>query len=150
MGREGLNLRDVTSYIASLYVIHFNGAPNFDDAQLSRLRAYNFEREHPGKQPSWDDWPPTNHRGELAGQKLSGDRMLRGRLGIPQRNQIGWVEQAYREKVVPRLSGVAVPTIIRAVAVSEPYALRIRGGRCVPHPRHWPALAGLVGVSSGK
>jgi hypothetical protein len=59
-------------------------------------------------------------------------------------------EQAYREKIIPRLSGVGVPTIMRAVAVSEPYALRIRGGRCVPHPRHWPALAGLVGVSSGK
>ena len=59
-------------------------------------------------------------------------------------------EQAYREKIIPRLSGVGVPTIMRAVAVSEPYALRIRGGRCVPHPRHWPTLAGLVGVSSGK
>ena len=56
-------------------------------------------------------------------------------------------EQAYRERVVPQLSGVAVPTIMRAVAVSEPYILRIRGGRCVPHPKHRLALAVLVGGS---
>ena len=35
LGREGLNLTDVTSYMASLYLIHFNGAPNFDEAQSS-------------------------------------------------------------------------------------------------------------------
>jgi hypothetical protein len=32
LGREGLNLTDVTSCMASLYVIHFNGAPYFDEA----------------------------------------------------------------------------------------------------------------------
>jgi hypothetical protein len=35
LGREGLDLTDVTSYMASLYVIHFNGAPDFDEAQLT-------------------------------------------------------------------------------------------------------------------
>lgn len=44
------------------------------------------------------------------------------------------------------LIGIMVPKIMSALSVSEPYALRIRGGGCVPHPRHWLTLARLVGV----
>jgi hypothetical protein len=55
-------------------------------------------------------------------------------------------EKAYRESIQPRLARIAVPTIMSALSISEPYALRIRGGRCVPHPRHWLALAGLTGI----
>jgi hypothetical protein len=32
--------------------------------------------------------------------------------------------------------------------VSHPYAAFIRSGRRSPHPRHWKALAGLVGLSN--
>jgi CRISPR-associated endonuclease Cas1 len=56
-------------------------------------------------------------------------------------------EKAYREKIQPRLAGVTVPTIVSSIAVSEPYATNVRAGRCIPHPRHWLALARLVGVS---
>jgi hypothetical protein len=31
------------------------------------------------------------------------------------------------------------------VGLSEPYVLRIRSGKCVPHPRHWTTLARLGG-----
>lgn len=61
-------------------------------------------------------------------------------------NQPVWLdEKFYREKVQPRLTAVTVPTIQSALSVSEPYALRIRGGKCVPHPRHWAILARLSG-----
>jgi hypothetical protein len=56
-------------------------------------------------------------------------------------------EKAYRERIQPCLVGITVPTMMSALSVSEPYALRIRGGKCVPHPRHWLALAGLTGIS---
>jgi hypothetical protein len=56
-------------------------------------------------------------------------------------------EGTFKEKVQPRLRGITVPTIMKAIAVSEPYALRIRSGRCIPHPRHWMRLADLAGVS---
>jgi CRISPR-associated endonuclease Cas1 len=56
-------------------------------------------------------------------------------------------EKTYREKIMPRLAGVTVPTIVSALAVSESYATNIRAGRCIPHPRHWLALARLVDVS---
>ena len=58
-------------------------------------------------------------------------------------------EKTYREKILPRLAGITVPTIASALAVSEPYATNIRAGRCIPHPRHWLALARLVGVQLG-
>ncbi len=55
-------------------------------------------------------------------------------------------EKTYREKIQPHLSSVIVSKIMSVISVSEPYALRIRAGRCIPHPRHWLALARLAGV----
>lgn len=55
-------------------------------------------------------------------------------------------EKTYREKIQPCLARIAVPTIVSALTVSVPYATNIRAGRCIPHPRHWLALARLVGV----
>jgi CRISPR-associated endonuclease Cas1 len=61
-----------------------------------------------------------------------------------------WLDQkTYREKIMLRLAGVTVRTVVSALAVSEPYATNIRAGRCIPHPRHWLALARLVGVQPG-
>lgn len=57
-------------------------------------------------------------------------------------------ETFYREKIQPRLMGVTVAAIASALLVSEPYATNIRSGRCIPHPRHWLALAQLVGLGS--
>jgi hypothetical protein len=56
-------------------------------------------------------------------------------------------EETYRNEIQPRLASVTVPTISSALGVSEPYAADIRAGRRRPHPRHWPMLARLVGVT---
>ena len=62
-------------------------------------------------------------------------------------NKPEWLdEKTYREKVLPCLARITVPTIVSALAVSEPYATNIRAGRCIPHPRHWLMLAELTGV----
>jgi len=58
-------------------------------------------------------------------------------------------EKFYREKIQPRLLDARVPSIQTALSVSEPYALRIRAGRYSPHPRHWLALARLLGFVRG-
>jgi len=52
-------------------------------------------------------------------------------------------EKFYREKIQPELIAIPVPTIQSTLSVSEPYALRIRGRKCIPHPRHWLALGTL-------
>jgi S1-C subfamily serine protease len=51
-----------------------------------------------------------------------------------------------KERVQPRLVRLTVPTIMKAIDISEPYALRIRNGNHIPHPRHWLNLARLVGI----
>jgi CRISPR-associated endonuclease Cas1 len=57
-----------------------------------------------------------------------------------------WLDQkAYEKEVLPRLARVIVPKIMSVLSVSEPYALRIRSGGCIPHPRHWLSLANLAG-----
>jgi len=58
-------------------------------------------------------------------------------------------EKTYRERVQPQLLRIAAPKIMSALSISEPYAQRIRGGRCIPHPRHWQRLATIVGVLAG-
>jgi hypothetical protein len=56
-------------------------------------------------------------------------------------------EVAYRTKIQPELAEVTVPAISKALGISGPYATDIRAGRRLPHPRHWLALAQLVGGS---
>jgi hypothetical protein len=53
-------------------------------------------------------------------------------------------EKFYPEEIKPRLSQLQVRVIQLGLAVSEPYALRIRTGDCIPHPRHWQKLARIA------
>jgi CRISPR-associated endonuclease Cas1 len=65
------------------------------------------------------------------------------------KDQPEWLDEVfYRKNIQPRLALVQVPKIQAAVSVSEPYALRIRASKCVPHPRHWVALAKLAGITN--
>jgi len=55
-----------------------------------------------------------------------------------------WLDRSYyQEKIKPLLGRIRVPQIMSAIGVSEPYALRIRAGRRIPHPRHWLTLSAL-------
>jgi CRISPR-associated endonuclease Cas1 len=54
-------------------------------------------------------------------------------------------EQTYVERIQPRLAMVTISALSSALGVSESYAADIRKGRHRPHPRHWQALAALVG-----
>lgn len=59
-----------------------------------------------------------------------------------------WLTQeCYVEQIQPLLKGKKVREIATAMRVSRPYAAFVRSGRRRPHPRHWLALADLVGVT---
>ena len=61
--------------------------------------------------------------------------------------QPAWLtERVYAEEIQPRLTSLKVREIAEALQVSQPYAAQIRAGRRRPHPRHWQALAGLLGI----
>jgi CRISPR-associated endonuclease Cas1 len=53
---------------------------------------------------------------------------------------------AFAELVVPGLAVVTLPSIAKATGMSTSAAAKVRAGRRIPHPRHWPALAELAGV----
>jgi CRISPR-associated endonuclease Cas1 len=68
--------------------------------------------------------------------------------GWKSSDQPAWLtEKFYLEKVQPLLTRISASAIARQISVSRWYAGRIRGGYR-PHPRHWEALAELVGVSA--
>jgi len=56
-------------------------------------------------------------------------------------------EKFYRDQIQRRISKIQVRTIQIELSVSEPYALRIRGGACIPHPWHWQKLAVLPNLT---
>jgi len=63
-------------------------------------------------------------------------------------DQPDWLtKEFYAAKIQRRLSGLRNSAIASALTVSMPYAAEIRAGRRRPHPRHWQALARLVGMS---
>jgi CRISPR-associated endonuclease Cas1 len=69
------------------------------------------------------------------------------RRGWLPSSQPAWLNnENYTNKIQPRLARITIPAIALAIGVSRPYATDIRAGRCRPHPRHWLALAQLVGV----
>jgi hypothetical protein len=55
-------------------------------------------------------------------------------------------EEVFLQQIQPRLAALTVPIIASALGVSEPYAALIRSKKYLPHPRHWRALAELVGI----
>jgi hypothetical protein len=58
-----------------------------------------------------------------------------------------WLDETvYATQVRPKLANRSISTIALALGVSLPYASDIRAGRRRPHPRHWLALAKLVGI----
>jgi CRISPR-associated endonuclease Cas1 len=62
-----------------------------------------------------------------------------------------WLSRdVYVKQVQPGLASVPKSRIRSALGVSEPYSSHIRAGKRIPHPRHWQALAELVGVSAER
>jgi len=51
----------------------------------------------------------------------------------------------FRTAIAPRMATCLVADIRRVIGVSKRYAIMIRQGY-VPHPRHYPVLAKLVGL----
>jgi CRISPR-associated endonuclease Cas1 len=62
-----------------------------------------------------------------------------------------WLTQSiYLRQIQPALVTVAKSRIRLMLGVSEPYSSDIKSGKCIPHPRHWLALAKLVGLAAAS
>jgi hypothetical protein len=53
-------------------------------------------------------------------------------------------EAEYREQVLPRLAAAPVRVLVERMGVSKGYAIDVRAGEKVPHPRHCEELARLA------
>ena len=91
-------------------------------------------------------YPPLQKSQERGTHRCGGVREIKKYLGLK-----GWAtrltEEAYVEKIQPLLAKTTLSEIATAISVSIPYASDIRKGKRQPHPRHWSALARLVGVT---
>ena len=56
-------------------------------------------------------------------------------------------EKFYLTEIQPRLPRITLSVLSSKLDISIPYAVDIRKGRRLPHPRHWLTLAQLIGVS---
>jgi hypothetical protein len=66
-------------------------------------------------------------------------------------SQPDWLtEETYTTKIKPLLERSSNTEIAMSLHVSIPYAASIRLGRRQPHPRHWKALASVVGLSPDR
>ena len=84
----------------------------------------------------------------LAKQSDSQRRHSRARSSWEPSSQPAWLTpELFSLKIQPLLSMVATSVIRSTIGVSRWYASQIRQGY-QPHPRHWQALAELVGVSA--
>jgi len=61
--------------------------------------------------------------------------------------EVGLTWSFYRDAILPSLAAVAPALIAKATGLSPSSASKLKAGRQIAHPRHWPALAALVGVS---
>jgi hypothetical protein len=55
-------------------------------------------------------------------------------------------EDFYKTQILPRLQRLTAKKICLTIDVSAPYALLIKRGERVAHPRHWLELANLTNV----
>ena len=53
-------------------------------------------------------------------------------------------QDEYRERVLPTLASVSSRAIMAAMDVTQAYALDVRKGKRLPHPRHWSCVAELT------
>lgn len=60
-----------------------------------------------------------------------------------------WLDrETYCREIQPRLKSITLSVLASKLGISIPYAVDVRAGRRVPHPRHWLTLARLADVKS--
>ena len=90
--------------------------------------------------------PKTSHLKSRISKTLS-DHAVANTWWDPKSLPSWLTEECYLHRIQPLLRGKKVREIAEVMQVSQPYAAFVRSGRRRPHPRHWPVLARLVGIT---
>jgi hypothetical protein len=88
--------------------------------------------------------PEANEKRALA----NAERHRQNRHWVPGESLLQRDNDWFRLNVLPLLDAVLLSDMSKATGLSQGACSRIRSGKAVPHPRHWSALAELVGVKA--
>ena len=100
----------------------------------------------------WSLWDPVVEPTARPSHKQDEEATLAGRrvahkLRASDRKALrNW----YAENLQPRLSRMHPTEVAVGTAMGRSYAYYVVAGTRIPHPRHFPSLAGLVGVELPK
>jgi CRISPR-associated endonuclease Cas1 len=112
-----------------------------------RSCAVEVSREHMANVALIGHAKPRNQRVKARISKSLSDHAVANSWWDPSGLPSWLTEECYAQKIRPQLRTIKVREIAQAMNVSKPYAASVRAGRHRPHPRHWLALAELVGVT---
>jgi ribosomal protein L32 len=110
-----------------------------------RVCATTIRRENVRKASILGRLATLNRRAQAKRARTQRMQMAARKAWKPSEQPAWLTGKFYSEVIQPRLLHIQVRTIQSTLLVSEPYALRIRDGLCMPHPRHWVPLARISG-----
>jgi ribosome-binding protein aMBF1 (putative translation factor) len=89
-----------------------------------------------------------SHSGQAEEQRASTQRRhSAGKASWQESDLPTWLNKDfYIREIQPKLKGITLSTLASKLGISLAYAVDIRSGRRVPHPRHWQTLARLVHI----
>jgi len=88
------------------------------------------------------------HGGQVA--KIRGDKWRERRHLEAEwdRNHAKADRQIFSRGILPLLQRIPTRHLVEVTGLTRAYCSRVQKGVCVPHPRHWSALATLAGVGA--
>jgi CRISPR-associated protein Cas1 len=111
-----------------------------------RSCAVEVSREHMANVALIGHAKPRNHRVKARISKALSEHAVANTWWSPSSLPDWLNEECYVRRIQSQLRTIKVREIAQAMNVSKPYAASVRAGRHRPHPRHWQALAKLVGL----
>lgn len=93
-----------------------------------------------------------SHSDRAETQRATSQRKHSAEKAIWQASELPtWLSRDFfLREIQPKLKGITLSVMASKLGISLPYAVEIRSRGRVPHPRHWQALAKLLGISTSQ
>ncbi len=118
--------------------------------QIPRGKRYCQQCAVPITRCNFDEGRKMAHSAESLAKRSATQRLHRQVIQKWRRSDLpAWLtREVYVKQIQPALATAPKARIRSMLGVSEPYSIYIQTGQRIPHPRHWLALAQLVGINS--
>ena len=118
--------------------------------QIPRGKRYCQKCALPITRCNFDAGRKAAHSAKSLAKRSATQRLHRQAIHKWRRSDLpAWLtREVYVKQIQPALATAPKARIRSMLGVSEPYSIYIQTGQRIPHPRHWLALAQLVGINS--